>query len=363
MKKPLWIFYLLAGMLALHAALWAGALLHNGHELAWLLGHWDSSWYSRIVLKGYGGKNLAFMPLYPLCVHLLVAIEPPSRYHYAQLWGAGFSTLLFLGFAALVYRVRTAAANGSPAYGFVPESPWSWFVLLAQPASYVFHSHHTESLFLILSWGALLLASKNSWAGAGLLAGLSALTRLQGGLVILAAALVLFDQTPPTRQGRMRALGCLGLGSALAALYPIWQYLEFGSPLAFLHYQSQWHGIPTMTLKVYFRTLFLNNPWQHTDFWSISHWAFFVLMGVGAWLLYPRNRALAVYCAASAGIMPLEGFLDNAFRYCAVLFPVLFLLGDRLARLPRWSRFALAGAWVLYNVLVTLNYADKQWAY
>ena len=364
MKKPLWIFRLLAAMLAFHAGLWAWTLIATGKDLVWLLGHYDAGWYCRIIAEGYDGKDMAFLPLYPLCVRALMNLLPETWIPHAQFWGTGFSTLLLAGFSAGLYRMLAAGEKTPAPAGFAPETPWGWFFFLFQPASYVFHSHHTEALFLVLSWSALLLAARNRWHWAGLLAGLAALTRLQGALVVLAAAFMIYDQSPRKREARLRALGCLGIGAGLAALYPAWQYLRFGSALLCLRYQAHWHHLPAITPGVYFKALLLSNGWQDTKFWSVSRWAFFMLTGTAACLLYARNRALALYCAASLAVMPLEGVLFNAFRYCAVLFPTLFLLGDRLARLPRWAKWAIAAVWVLFfNLKITLAYANKHWAY
>ena len=61
-------------------------------------------------------------------------------------------------------------------------------VLMFSPGAWVFLSNHTEALFLFLSYFALRFAYKDQLIMASILAGLSALTRNQGVLLVPAVS-------------------------------------------------------------------------------------------------------------------------------------------------------------------------------
>jgi hypothetical protein len=85
-----------------------------------------------------------------------------------ELVGAAFSTLLFAAFCLMQARLlaRSDAHTAGDTDALTPATRWGWFFFLCWPGAWVFHSHHTESLFLLLSFGALLCARRGRWAWA-----------------------------------------------------------------------------------------------------------------------------------------------------------------------------------------------------
>ncbi|MBD0369651.1 MAG: hypothetical protein ICV60_02270 [Pyrinomonadaceae bacterium] len=322
-----------------------------------VLKYWDAVHYNNIIIYGYSGNLWSFYPLYPFIVKALAAAVGLSG--RPEIVGTIFSTLIFAVFCAMQARLATAADALS---GIKPETIWGWLFFLFSPGSWVFHSHHTESLFLLLTFGALLASRHSRWKMAALLAGLSALTRNQGIILSIAVAL---EGALRQKQFQKRASVFAGSGLISLALYlcyPLYQYVKTGDPLAFLHTHSSWTVVNSF--YGYIGTLWFANPWQGTSWYTILHHLFFFLMnGAAIGLLLKKEFPLAFYVFCSIWVPLYQGHLENSFRFGAVLFPALFLIGDYLKRLPRPIRYILLGAVVLLNLVYARKYALGEWAY
>jgi hypothetical protein len=163
---------------------------------------------------------------------------------------------------------------------------------------------------------------------------------------------------------RIGIFGCMGLISGLMwGLAPLMHYWEGrGWFPAIGAHQNHWFiadGIST-----YFKTLILANPIQNYRIGSLLHHLFYALWIFGTLLLLRRGRYVeALYCFLSLAIMPLQGELVDAFRFGAVLFPLLFALGDLWEKLPRWASWPLMGFYLAFNLVVTWQYGISRWAY
>lgn len=183
------------GVLALAVAwllqvFWAFRIPRGRAALPEVLNHWDSEWYTRIVIDGYDPASLAYFPLYPALVRTLTTgFRSPIT---VPLVGAGLSLVLFATFVWMVQRASRDLVLVQR--GLAPSTLLGWAFFLYSPASYVFHTHHTESLFLVLSFGAFVLAAREQWLGAALLAGLAQ--------VLLFAVLVVFNHRMLWAYGR-----------------------------------------------------------------------------------------------------------------------------------------------------------------
>ncbi|HET9449300.1 MAG TPA: hypothetical protein VFO83_00370 [Aggregicoccus sp.] len=347
---------LAAVMVVHHAAVWAWVTRHEGIAWSTLLTGWDSEHYNAIIRDGYSGSLFAFLPLYPWTVAALWALlgrgVPPE-------WvGALLSLCCFLAFVGLASRARTEEGDA----GLRPRTGWGWFVFLFSPASYVFHSHHGEALFLLLSYAALTWAWQRRWRAGALAAGLSVLARNQGVLVGLATAALTYVRHP-AGPGRRRALaGTFAIGAASGVALLAAEYaLSGGNALAHLEAQRSWRQV--QSLEELLRTFWWGNPWQRLYLDSALHHLLWFALGAIALVLRGPSRPLALYVWASLALMPLQAELINVYRYGAVLFPAWFALGDGLARAPAWVRWPAAIGWVLLNHQVTYNFALERWAY
>ncbi|WP_158622154.1 mannosyltransferase family protein [Corallococcus sp. CA047B] len=348
---------LTVAMLVHHFGLWAWTSSSRGIPLLQMLDRWDSNLYSRLVTEGYTWPLWAFLPLYPGTVWLLRqglgGTLPP------QLVGCLLSTPCLLAFVAWNTRwSRQGRLVGALTAG----TGWGWFLLLYSPASFTLHSHHTEGLFLLLSFGALAFAARGALLSSAVLVALCVWTRNQGVFVAITAALLLAGREPSWRSRALRfaALGALALlafGGLLA-----FEWARAGDPFMFMKAQREWNHVDSVWGAV--RGLWLGNPW-HKGFngWLLLRHVFGALWLVAALALLRRDRALGLYALLSLLVMLPQGDLGNAFRFGAVLFPVWFLAGDWLATRPAWVRWTVAVLCVWLNHKVTHAYAIGRWAY
>ncbi|ATB27298.1 hypothetical protein MEBOL_000736 [Melittangium boletus DSM 14713] len=344
-------------MLAHHFGLWAWTSVSRDIPLLQVLDRWDSHHYTTLVLEGYAWPLWAFLPLYPGAVgwvrQVLGGVLAP------QVVGCLLSTLCLLAFVAWNTRwSRQGRLSGAMS----PRTTWGWFLLLFGPASFALHSHHTEGLFLLLSFGALAFATWGALVPAAVLAALCVWTRNQGTFVALTAALLLAGREPSWR-GRLTRFTAVGAVALLAfGGLLFFEWTQAGDPLVFLKAQREWNHADSVWGAI--RGLWFGNPW-HTRFsgWLLLRHLFGALWLVAALALLRRDQALGLYALLSLLVMLPQGDLGNAFRFGAVLFPVMFLAGDWLATRPVWLRWtvALLGVWL--NHKVTHAYAIGAWAY
>jgi Gpi18-like mannosyltransferase len=245
----------------------------------------------------------------------------------------------------------------------VPKTSGGWILFLFTPASYIFHSHHTESLFLILSFIAFWVSRKGRWKTAALLAGLSALTRNQGIFVAIAVALDSGLQREGWRE-KFSVFSFSGIISSLLFIcYPLYQYYRTGDALTFVRLQSSnWHMVTSFRQVI--GTLWYANPWQSVNWRDNLHLlVFFLLCSAATYFLVKKEFPFALYILLSTAIILFMGELVNMFRFGSVLFPAWFLAGDKVMRLPRPICWGILIAVICLNLIYTRNYALGEWAY
>jgi hypothetical protein len=275
--------------------------------------------------------------------------------------GAIASTALF--FLATIVFARFADRTDLTSLGLAPRTRLGWIAFVLSPASYVFHSHHTESLFLLLSLGAFYFATQRRWACASLLAGLCALTRVQG--VFVAIVVALWDASfQPDARSKTRAFTRCGLVSgALYALFPLYQYVTVGDPFVSLHANATWDHATT-SLPIVMRTFWLGNPWQSPTAGTLRQLAFFLVMVASIWTLRPaRSIPWIALMVMNLLVFPLQSQFSDVFRFSTVLFPALFALADRIAHWPGWLVWPGIIALCILNHRMAYNFALEQWAY
>jgi Gpi18-like mannosyltransferase len=355
---PAPVLVLAAVMVVDHLATWVATSVITGTPLIAALSHYDSNWYNSIVNHGYTEKSWAFFPLYPALVRLIqfgtFGVIPP------QITGAIFSTMLFAAFCVCTAKsVRTEKWSDEL---LSPKTAFGWFCFVYAPASYVLHSNHTESLFLLLSLAALFSAASGKWLWGGLFAGLCGLTRIQGYFVMTAVAFAaLLAEGGAGRRARNFIIVCLVSG-ALAAIYPVYQFVKTGNALAFVTLQADWNH-QTSTVAIYFKSLVLANPWQNYAPRSILHHGFAVALLASLWMMGRRSWPLSLYVALSLVVMPMEGEFMNAYRYGMALFPALYVLGDWVDARGIWLRAPIAAGLIFVNHWMAVNYIVSRWAY
>lgn len=365
--SPRFVALTAAAVAVLHITVWLIAGSMRGVDLDSILAHWDSGHFSAIATEGYEGARWAFYPLYPLLIRgatwsLNQLITTPP-----QVAGAIASTTLFMIFTSVLASslAKPRWHKGAPAHTISPLTRSGWLFFLLSPASWVFQSNHTESLFLLLTFTAFTIAFQgtgHSWILASVLAGLAALTRNQGVLAAVVVALILSSHAKSAAK-RIARFSLSGLVSgALFALYPLYQYKVTGNPLQFVQAHENWN-LPSGP-GAYFATFWFGNPMQNTRPMSILHHIFVGLLIWSCILWWKRCRPVAAYIALFVALMPAQLEFVDAFRFGAVLWPVFFLLGDLCAkRMPAPTNMAILLAATLLNTAVTVAYGLRRWAY
>jgi hypothetical protein len=94
---------------------------------------------------------------------------------------------------------------------------------------------YSESLYLLLTLAAFVLAERGRFATAGAAAGLALLTRPVGAALLPALALLAWRE-----RDRVRALASLAVAPLLFAAYPLYLWRAEGDPWAFVHAQRIW---------------------------------------------------------------------------------------------------------------------------
>jgi hypothetical protein len=192
------------------------------------LARWDSGWLLAIADKGYSvaHDSYAFFPLYPLLVGVL---GRALLHHYllaAVILSLGCGAAAFVLFYRLVARLegREVAAR-------------SVLFLALFPTSLYLGVAYTESLYLLLTIAAFVLAERRQWLGAGAMSGLAILTRSSGVALLFALPLLARRST-----NRARALAELAIALPIAALYPGYLWIRTGHPFIFMSVQREGWG-------------------------------------------------------------------------------------------------------------------------
>ena len=191
------------------------------------LARWDSIWYLGIAQHGYdGGSGAAFFPLYPLLVRALAPTGDPA----ALLFASYLVSLTALGGALYLLRRLAEIELGAEAarravllLAFFPGALW-----LGVP--------YSESVFLLLSVGAVYAARTGHWAWAGGCAALASGTR-SAGIVLLVPLAILWWRSAPRR---LADVAWLALAPAGLAAYTVYLALAHGDGFAYAELQSVW---------------------------------------------------------------------------------------------------------------------------
>ena len=204
-KKPertdLWKVFLAAllfrlalalGSLLLYNALSGGGVGLGGLPELW--SRWDAPHYIKLVELGYGGYLedgqplfLVFYPLYVWITRAFALVIPDTA-----LVGMAVSFLCFAW--GCVYLYRLAAEE----YG-AKAARRTLVLLWAYPFSFFFGGIMTESLFLLTTAAGLYHIRRHQWGRAAVWGFLAALTRMQGVLLVGAAAAELVNGVKPFR--------------------------------------------------------------------------------------------------------------------------------------------------------------------
>jgi len=137
---------------------------------------WDTGWYLKIAAMGYDADDgsIIFPPLYPLLI-AFIAPAVGGNFLLAALIISNISCLI-----ALILFFYVAKEE----LGSIFSAQKSILYLLAFPSAFYLFSGYSESLFIMLALTAWINARRKNWLVAGVFAGLGAITRLQGWVLV-----------------------------------------------------------------------------------------------------------------------------------------------------------------------------------
>jgi hypothetical protein len=318
---------------------------------------WDGQWYAEIAESGYAydpgrPSRVAFFPLYPVTAGLLHRL-------------AGLDTFL----ALLVVSNACLAATFVVAAAYVrqrhPDAPKALgdFVLLALglfPPTLFFRMAYSESPFLLLTVLALY-GMERRWPALplGLVIGLATATRLTGLALIPAFLLYLWRGSSAWRRWATKAAWAAPLACWGIAAFMLYQWAEFGDPLAFVKAHSFWRVRPAASTGDKIVALLSLEPvserfdpasplfWKKTDSLVpvvLSYTAADVILfltvgaalvagGLLAWLSWQEWLTGAALLLIPYAGRAYEMCLTSAGRFAAVAFPVYLVFGHVFLRL------------------------------
>lgn len=350
-------------------AIWSGAILALAAAAARLPGQkaspwspeiadaapaiarFDAGWYYGVAANGYRydteseANNVRFYPLYPMLMRGLgkAAGMPLFQAGIAISLASLLGALLFL---ADLFESRAGSRAVVPGLA----------ALLFFPTAFYFASVYTESLFLLTTVAALWAARRGRWSLAALAGFAAGLTRLNGVLIALPVAWYAWEAAGrDLRSLRPRAFFASMAPVVGAAVYPLYLWRAFGSPLLFFHAGGgHWAHRPAV-------------PWvlaqtggQIGPGLLASVVCLLLFLTLTVFLFLRRETPEALYATATLVMLLSSGSLAGFPRYVLPLFPCFLLLADFLR-----SRPVLAFAYVMggigFLVLFLVRFVGWRW--
>ena len=242
--SALWLAALLiVGMLSSNLPSHAHGAKECGNKAYPSYYRWDSSWYTQIAQKGYDfstvkNSSVAYWPLYPFTIKLL---------HYTRIVSIGYtSNVLSVLYALLavfvLYELVRIDYDEKISKNIV-------LVFLLFPSTYFLITGYPESLFVLLTLLSFYFARKNKWLLTGIFGALLALTKPYGFLIIATLLWEYLVSNNISTNWRINDyMSAFRKPTWLPTLLPLvsvagymlFNYLKFGTALAFLEAEKTW---------------------------------------------------------------------------------------------------------------------------
>ena len=232
-----WLFALLiVGMLSSTLPAHAHGAKECGSKAYPSYYRWDSSWYTQIAQKGYDfstvkNSSVAYWPLYPFTIKLL---------HYTRIVDIGYtSTVLSVLYALisvfLLFRLVRMDYDERTSKSIL-------LVFLLFPSTYFLITGYPESLFVLMTLSSFYFARKNRWMLAGIFGALLALTKPYGFLIIATLLWEYMVSQNWDYKVFFKKINWLPLFLPMVSVvgYMLFNYLKFGTALAFLEAEKTW---------------------------------------------------------------------------------------------------------------------------
>lgn len=328
----------------------------SGNPLIVMWIRWDALWYTGIAAHGYWNAALAFYPLYPL---LIAAGHFGLRLSF-DLSAVVVSNIALVLFAVTFYRLVAEYYPRLVARRAV------WMALMF-PTAFFLSAGYTESLFLWLICAAFLAARRQKLWLAGVFGFFAVLTRNEGLLVIVPILWAYYQ-----RHGWRitRDVWPIFLIPLALILFMLYQWFDFGNPLAFIAAQAYWGRHitwPWVGMGLAIRAIWHGGPLQPNTILSMIDLLAAVSSGV-LWIYGYRLRMppdWLIYWGAlwlidiSAPDPTGQSPLLSMSRLVLVIFPDFVALGI-LAKKSGW-RMMLQWVLPLLQAVFFVIFATWHW--
>lgn len=336
---------------------WADQPVNGWHGWLEIWNRWDAVNYLKLAEFGYHatGEMRPMMVFYPLYPWLISLVNFVARDYLLSAFL--ISTVASIAVGLLLFRL---IALDYPAE-IAERTVWFLFIF---PTSYFLHIGYTESLFLALALGCLLMARRQDWASAGCLGALACMARGPGILLIPTLAVEAFCQYRTTRRWRWQWLWIAVIASGFGVYLWI-NAREAGSAFAFMQIRREnfyismswpWVGIQQTIGAL------SHNP-AAAEMSGRQELIFIALGFMGAIVSWIKLRpAYGAWITLNWLIITCVSFIASVPRYTLVMFP-LHLLFAQFAAKSRVAGTVITVWSLLFLALFISAFARGFWAY
>lgn len=312
---------------------------------------WDAGSYVKIADVGYTGDGLeAFFPVYPLMMRTLGKVVGDT-----VTAGLLISNVAFVIDAILIYILARSALS-------ILASQRAVALFVFHPATIVLSSVYTESLFILLATGSLLLARKQRILPAVVLAGIATATRMPGVALIPAIALYALRGSG-FRLRFLRARHVLGLLATVLVpigllFFALHLKRKVGDPLAFLHAGALWKRSLAPPWAAFRNFFAYNGPiigfnWCELVTVSMA----IVAAALGFFVL---ELPLAVFTVVSLMLPLSSSIISSTQRYTATAVPLYLVLA--IASHRAMPRLMILSVWFAASAFTATMFVLGYWA-
>lgn len=263
------------------------------------MSEWDGPHYLQIAKYGYTDAGLtAFFPLYPLLIHLAMFVIPsPLIVALSISWLCLFGALWFY------IRIIKEVISKNPA-----DRIMGLLLFLFFPTGIFLAATYTESLFALLSLGAVYYALRGRYKPAGLLTALATATHPNGVFIIVLVGLLLWEaKRKPWEIAAATIAGCAGIVGYLSYLW-----VSRGNPLDFVNAQKH--------------NYWLSGPAEIISSITVIDAALFLLAIAAVVYWWSRRKSFSIYSSLYV-LLPIIGSNFSGYsRYSLMAFPVQLML-------------------------------------
>jgi mannosyltransferase PIG-V len=326
----------------------------QSHPLLEAWARYDACWYVAIARHGYvasiGPEDMraAFFPLFPTLIALFTPIvrEP-------MVAGLVVSNACYLAFLLLLFAIVERRWGDQVADAAV----WTYLLF---PSAFFLSGAYSESVLLVMTAGALLLAMQRRWLAAGVLVACAALTRPLGGVAIIPVLAEYLATTEEFSLAALRRILPIVLPvAATAALYLLFAWRAFGNPFAILDMEAAVRGSFVGPWQPF--TALWDNGRPHLHAFNSSLVDAALALGALAALplLFAGGPPGFAWYALLLVLVPLSESLMSFNRLVLPSFPHAILLARVLDR--PWRRVTVLTAFAILQAVWMAAFATWHW--